>query len=118
VKKQENPEFHVDLMFPSAYLRAADFDGKQVTLTITEVLRDSLRLATGGNTEKYILRFKETEKMLVLNKTNAKLIAKHLHEPKAINWPGARIVLGPDRCDAFGETVDCIRVKGGSSDGA
>lgn len=112
MKKQENPEFHVDLMFPSAYLRAADFEGKPVTLTISEVLRDQLRLTTGAKTEKYVLRFKETDKMLVLNKTNAKLIAKHLHEPKAINWPGCRVTLGPDRCEAFGETVDCIRVKG------
>ena len=49
--------------------------------------------------------------MFVLNKTNAKLIAKHLHEPKAINWPGAKITLSPETCEAFGEMVPCIRVK-------
>jgi hypothetical protein len=111
VKKQDNPEMHVDLMFPSMYLRAADFEGKPVTLTVREVHRDNLRLANGGKTEKYILSLVETDKMFVLNKTNAKLIAKHLHEPKAINWPGAKITLSPETCEAFGEMVPCIRVK-------
>lgn len=114
MKKQENPEFHVDLMFPSAYLRAADFEGKAVTLTITEVHRDQLRLTSGAKAEKYVLSFKETDKMFVLNKTNAKAIAKMLHEPKAINWPGAKITLEPTTCEAFGEIVACIRVQGGS----
>lgn len=103
---------HVDLMFPSAYLKAGEFEGKNVTLTVAKVFKDELRLANGGKTEKYILSFEGTEKMFVLNKTNAKLIAKFLNEPKAINWPGAKITLGPDRCDAFGQQVDCIRVKG------
>jgi len=112
-KKMENPnpEMHVDLMFPSRYLRAVDFDGKSVTLTIREVKRDSLRLATGGLAEKYVLSFAETEKMLVLNKTNAKAVAKVLQEPKAVNWAGAKIVLKPTTCEAFGEIVACIRVE-------
>lgn len=111
MKKQDNPEMHVDLMFPSMYLRAVDFEGKPVTLTVREVHRDNLRLANGGKTEKYILSFVETEKMFVLNKTNAKAIAKHLQEPKAVNWPGAKLTLSPDQCEAFGEIVPCIRVK-------
>ncbi len=102
---------HVDLMFPSRYLRAADFEGKPVSLTISEVLKDKVQMATGQKAEKYILRFRETDKELILNKTNAKLIAKHLHEPKAINWPGAKITLSPETCEAFGEMVPCIRVK-------
>jgi len=109
-RKNDNPEFHVDLMFPSRYLRAADFEGKPVALTISEVVRDKVQMATGQKAEKYVLRFPETEKELILNKTNAKAVAKVLHEPKAINWPGERIVLKPTTCEAFGEIVDCIRV--------
>jgi len=110
-KKNDNPEFHVDLMFPSRYLRAADFEGKSVSLTISEVLRDKVQMATGQKAEKYILRFQETDKELILNKTNAKAVAKVLHELKAINWPGERIILKPTTCEAFGEIVDCIRVE-------
>jgi len=112
-KKLENPnpDFHVDLMFPSRYLRAADFEGKAVTLTISEVVRDKVQMATGQKAEKYIIRFRETDKELILNKTNAKAVAKVLEEPKAINWPGERITLKPTTCEAFGEIVACIRVE-------
>jgi hypothetical protein len=110
-KKQENPEFHVDLMFPSRYLKAADFEGKPVALTIAEVFRDKVQMANGSKAEKYIVRFRETDKELILNKTNAKAVAKALGEPKAVNWAGERITLKPTTCEAFGEMVPCIRVE-------
>ncbi len=110
-KKTENVSLHVDLMFPSRYLRAADFEGKPVTLTIAEVFRDMVQMATGQKSEKYIVRFQETEKELILNKTNARAIAKVLREPRAVNWAGERITLKPSTCEAFGEIVDCIRVE-------
>jgi hypothetical protein len=110
-KKQENPELHVDLMFPSRYLKAADFEGKSVSLTIAEVFRDKVQMANGSKAEKYIVRFRETDKELILNKTNAKAVAKVLDEPKAVNWTGSRITLKPTTCEAFGEIVPCIRVE-------
>lgn len=111
MKQIDNPDMHVDLMFPSLYLKAVDFKGQEVTLTITTVKRDKLQTTT-GQLDKYVLTFKETEKMFVLNKTNAKALAKHLNEPKAINWPGHTVTLKPTECEAFGEIVECIRVKG------
>ena len=110
VKQDSNPQYHVDLMFPSRYLKAADLQEKPLTLTIEQVFRDQVRMTNGAVTEKYILRFKETEKELILNKTNAKGIAKLLREPKAVNWAGSVIVLKPTTCEAFGEIVACIRV--------
>jgi hypothetical protein len=106
-----NPEMHVDLMFPSRYLRAADFEGKTVTLTISDVFRDKVQMATGQKAEKYIVRFRETDKELILNKTNAKAVAKVLDQPKAVKWAGEKIVLKPTTCEAFGEMVPCIRVE-------
>jgi hypothetical protein len=35
-KQDNNLQMHVDLMFPSRYLKAADFEGKPVALTISE----------------------------------------------------------------------------------
>ncbi len=109
--KQDNPQMHVDLMFPSRYLKAADLQEKPMSLTISQVFRDRVRMTNGSITQKYILRFKETEKELILNKTNAKSIAKLLREPKAVNWAGSTIVLKPTTCEAFGEIVACIRVE-------
>lgn len=107
----ENPEMLVPLMFPSRFLRAADLMGEITTLTIKEVKKDNLRLATGGITEKYVISFQETDKMLVLNKTNAQAICKVLGEPRAIRWPGLKITIMPAKCEAFGSVVDCIRVE-------
>ena len=110
-RKPDNPEMHVDLMFPSRYLKAADFAGEPVTLTIVQVVKDKVQAANGTKSEKYILRFKETEKELILNKTNARSVAKVLGELKAIAWPGQKITLKPTTCEAFGEIVPCIRVE-------
>lgn len=112
MKQVDNPDMHVDLMFPSKYLKAADFQGKEVTLTVATVKRDTLQLATGAKEQKYVLSFVETDKMFVLNKTNAKAIAAALNEPKAVKWPGQKITLYPTTCDAFGKKTDCIRAKG------
>jgi len=107
-----NPEMHVDLMFPSIYLKAAELNGKEFVLTIKDVTVDVLMTVKGKTDPKYILTFAETVKMFVLNKTNARAIAKALNEPRAVKWPGHKITLYPATCEAFGETTDCIRVKG------
>ena len=112
MKQIDNPDMHVELMFPSDYLKASDFQGKNVVLTITKVESDKVMTSEGGKKQKYILHFQETEKMFILNKTNAKAIAKILAEPKAVLWPGKQVTLYPTECEAFGEIVDCIRVKG------
>ena len=109
--KSGNPDLHVDLMFPSKYLKAADFQGKDVTLTIKLVTRDELRDVKGGMKKKYVVHFKETDKMFVLGTTTAHMIATATGEPKAIKWPGLKITLFPTTCEAFGEIKACIRVR-------
>ncbi len=108
----QNPEMHVDLMFPSMYLKAADFMGKEVTKTISRVRTEKMRMKDNTTAVKYVIEFEDTEKMLVLNKTNANAIAEALGIKKAVEWPGHKVTLYPTTCDAFGKTVDCIRVKG------
>jgi len=109
---QKNPQMHVDLMFPSRYLKAADFIGKEVKKTIARVRVEKMRMKDGTMAQKYVIEFADTEKMLVLNRTNANAIAEALGTKKAIEWTGKQITLFPTTCDAFGKTVDCIRVKG------
>ena len=108
---QDNAQMHVDLMFPSKYLKAADLQGEPASLTIKGVVRDKLRMVNGSKVDKYLVKFAETPKMLVLNVTNARAIAKILGEPKAVNWAGSVIVLKPTTCEAFGSIVACIRVE-------
>jgi len=102
----------VELMFPSRYLKAVEFDGSDVTLTVKAVQSDMLRMADNTKAKKFVVQFKETEKELVLNRTNAYAIADFLNERDALKWVGHSVTLYPTTCQAFGETVDCIRVKG------
>ncbi|MCC6786062.1 MAG: hypothetical protein IT457_24680 [Planctomycetes bacterium] len=110
----------VRLLYPSEYVAAADLIEAQkktgrdgVTLTISAVEIEDLK-TNRGTEKKPVVRFREYEgrnpsKRLVMNKTNARLIAK-LYGHETSNWIGKRITLWPTQCECFGETVDCVRV--------
>lgn len=114
------------LLFPNLYISAVDLLDAQkrtgkagVILTISRVVLDDLK-TDRGTEKKPVIFFKEFEersrngggenKRLVMNKTNMKLIAK-LYGYETDEWVGKRIILYPTQCSAFGQTVDCVRVK-------
>jgi len=113
---------NVRLLFPNDYIGAPDLQGRDVTVTIARIQIDELRSVDGnGNEKKPVVYFKEmeerhrngkspTNKRLVLNKTNAMVIAK-LHGHETDDWRGKRITLYPTTCQAFGDTVECIRIR-------
>jgi len=109
------------LLFPNEYLGAPDLRGKDVALTIARVVRETLRTQDGDEI-KPIIYFKEMEerhakdpselnRKLVLNKTNATTIMGQLGN-ETDDWIGQKITLFATTCQAFGQTVDCIRVRG------
>ena len=76
-------------VFPSKYLKAEDLEGANVTVTIEEVNREEV----GPKKEsKLVIRFVNTRKKMVLNKTNATTIAK-LYGEETDEWLGKRIIL-------------------------
>lgn len=109
----------IRLLYPSEFLAAVDLHGKDATLTIRRVITEDLK-TNKGSEKKPVVYFEETkaraeksgakEKRLVLNKTNALVIAK-IYGYEADDWRGKRITLYPTTCDAFGEQKDCIRVR-------
>ena len=99
-----------ELMFPGDYLSAVEFKGKDVTLTVAAVSKESLQLADGGKKDKMVIRFERTPKKLVCNKTNADSIAQ-VYGSEAEKWVGKRVTFYPTRCLAFGDMVECIRVR-------
>ena len=84
---------NADLLFPSKYIRAADLGEKEGKLTIVRLEAGAELMRTGGVTEKKpVLHFKETPKMLVLNKTNkGRIVAQYGKMVK--DWIGKQIVL-------------------------
>jgi len=108
------------LLFPKEYLGAPDLRGKDVTLTISRLAQEALR-TDKGEEDKWVVYFAEMEerhkrnkkqlnKKLVLNRTNAKSIAKLLGN-ETDNWIGKPITLYPTTCLAFGKEADCIRIR-------
>jgi hypothetical protein len=84
-------------------------DGRPVALTIAGVKEEAI---TGprGESVKMIVSFKERPKKLILNKTNARALARALG-PETDAWPGASVTLGVESIKVGRETVPSIRVR-------
>ena len=100
-------------MFPGKYIRSTEFNGKDVTLTITAVVLEDLPDDKGGNKKRGIVSFKETPKALVINRTNATSI-KNMFGPETDKWAGRRITLfaAPFTDPFTGELGTAVRVRG------
>ena len=100
---------NINSAFPSSYLKAADFNGKRVRLTMRTVTMETMQSRDGTDEKKPVLYFSGTDKGLVLNKTNAAAIAE-MYGPETDDWAGKQIVLYPTKVDMGGRMVDGIRV--------
>lgn len=96
---------NIGTAFPSNYLKAADLQGRRVTVQIAGVNMEDI-----GGDHKPILSFIGKEKGLVLNKTNANMITEIVGSDETNDWQGHSIVLYPTKTDFQGKRVDAIRV--------
>lgn len=96
------------LLFPSKWLAAADLEGQDKPVQIKQIVASE---EVGQSKDKRpILYFNGVVKGMVLNKTNAKRIAK-LYGADTDEWVGEWITLYPSECDFGDETVPCLRVR-------
>lgn len=97
--------------FPSKYLAARDLGDEGEVVTIEDVSIEAMKdQQTGQMQNKVILTFKEYDKGLILNKTNASTIATLLGDDTD-DWEGQKITIFPTQTDMQGKQVDCIRVR-------
>jgi hypothetical protein len=104
-------EFIVDIntLFPNEYLRPDDLDG-DTNFTIRAVECRELRERSGQNVEKPVAYFKETDKGLPLNKTNAtSILALYGKETEA--WIGRQVTLYVTPVSTPEGLKDGIRVR-------
>jgi hypothetical protein len=102
--------------FPSRFLKAEELDA-DLQVTVRLVATEVLTGKSGKPDEtKPVAYFDETEKGLILNKTNFAAIAKITGEEDSDNWKGKKITLTVIDVDAFGDIVKAIRVKENRSD--
>lgn len=101
-KKLENPD----------YIGAYAFQpGEKKVVTIASVSREMITGTEGKKSEETVVRFRENEKPMILNVTNAKQISKHAGSPFIEQWQGVRIILGVEKVKAFGDVVEAVRVQ-------
>lgn len=96
---------NVDNLYPSNYVRSEDLKGRRHTLAIDRVAVEDV----GDDLNKPVLYFKGARKGLVLNKTNAMVIAE-VYGKNTENWSGQPLELYVARVNFQGRMVDGIRV--------
>jgi hypothetical protein len=96
---------NINNAFRSRYLKAADLEGGEFTVSISKV-----GLMEVGDDEKAVIYFSESDKGLVLNKTNALKIAS-AYSDETDSWLGHAIVLYTTKVPYQGNSVDGIRVR-------
>lgn len=95
-----------DELYPGRFIKASEFKGKQVTLTITEVRLEEL-VGDKGPQIKGVISFKGTDKQWAINRTNGTCV-KAMFSAKVQTWIGKRVTLFP----ALHDGEPCIRVWG------
>jgi len=96
---------NVNDIYQSNYLTATDLQGKEPTVTITEV---QIAKMNDGQA-KLCIHVNNRPKGIVLNKTNAKSIAT-LYGDESSRWIGRKIKLVTVWTDYQGKPVQAIRV--------
>ena len=95
----------INAAFPSNWLKAADLQGRSVSVKI-----DHVDIETVADEPKPVVYFQGKTKGLVLNKTNAYTISM-IYGQETDSWQGAAIEIFPTQVDFQGRQVAAIRVR-------
>jgi hypothetical protein len=98
-----------DEVFPTRCLAAADLSGKPATFTIVRAPIETLKNKDREDT-KTVLYFRETKKVLPLNRTNWDLCAD-ICGADSDDWPGHQIELYPTTTPFGAGIVPCVRIR-------
>lgn len=105
-----------DQLYPGRFLKAGQFRGRQVTLTIAAVSLEDLE-GERGKEQKAIVTFAERPQQLVLCKLNGTCIKAMFGRKAVPDWIGKRVTFYPTADlmpmpTAKGDDRICIRVWG------
>lgn len=93
------------------YLGGWSFADGDKILTIKDVLVQPVRNKDNTTEDRLTVLFAEEDLPLILNRTNADMIAKVTGTSNTGEWIGRKIKLGTERVRAFGDVWDAVRVK-------
>ena len=94
-------------LYPSRFIKADDCKSEPLVYTIGGVTLEKL-----GDDErkKPIVSFNETEKCLVLNRTNGDALGQ-MYGEETVGWIGRQVELYASRVNFGGKMVDCVRIR-------
>lgn len=101
---------HWRKMAGKEFLIGEEFAGKEVKMTIKNVAVEKVQ-NKDGKKDKIVATFEQTDRKIILNVTNCKVISKLVGSGYPADWIGHEITFITERVTAFGETSDAIRVK-------
>ncbi len=103
---------HIGQLRESSFLKKEDCGQQGILVTMDGVRQENVAKEGAPQELKWCLYLKEAEKPVVLNSTNAQLIAQIAKSEETDNWPGHKIVLYHDPSVSFaGKIVGGIRVR-------
>ena len=103
---------HWKKLFNPNYLGAYSLEpGEEKILTVKAVKNEMVKGQDGREEECLVVYWKEDEKPMIQNKTNATAIALVAGSPYIEDWPGTKVQIHTQRVKAFGSTVEALRVR-------
>ena len=93
-----------------AYIGSYSLGGKDLTVQIKSVAQEVVK-GEGGKQEMCLVAQLVDNKPMILNKTNAKTIAKIYGTPYINEWVGKYITIYPTTTKLAGEQVECLRIR-------
>lgn len=98
-------------MIESKYLKKEDLEG-DVIVTVQKIGQANVALDDQPEQLKWMIKFKEFKKPMVLNSTNIQLLEKACDSDNTDDWIGKEVILYVDDNVSFGgKLVGGIRVK-------
>jgi len=102
---------HISALKESKFLKRADV-GEGVLVTIRNLTQENVGKEGQDEDMKWAMHFTELEKPLILNSTNAQIIAQILKSEETDDWTGRQVVLYDDPSVSYGgKLVGGIRVR-------
>lgn len=102
---------HISALKESKFLKRADV-GEGVLVTIRNLTQENVGKEGQDEDMKWAMHFTELDKPLILNSTNAQIIAQILKSEETDDWTGRQVVLYDDPSVSYGgKLVGGIRVR-------
>ena len=99
-------------MIESKYLKKEDVEDGQMLVTITKIGQANIAMEDQPADMKWMIRFTEFKKPMVLNSTNIQLLAKACGSDDTDDWIGKEVVLYVDDSVQFaGKLVGGLRIR-------